>query len=111
MMKEVASALPSADEIVRALGLTTRSVKEVTNTLPSAEEIIRALGIRTRSSSSEVIPGVALFGAGILVGAGLALLFAPTSGRELREEITEKVGELRERVASTEDNGQRADRE
>ena len=70
--------------------------------LPSADEIIRALGLHTarRSSASDVVPSVALFGAGLLVGAGLALLFAPTTGRELREEITDKAGELRERATA-----------
>ena len=50
-----------------------------------------------------VLAGVvigALFGAGVLVGAGLALLFAPTSGRELREEIGERAAELKDRAAS-----------
>lgn len=36
-------------------------------------------------------------GAGILVGAGLALLFAPQSGSETRSKIGEKVQEIRER--------------
>ncbi|MBX3024151.1 YtxH domain-containing protein [bacterium] len=48
-------------------------------------------------------PSLALFGAGLLVGAGLALLLAPTSGRELREEISERANELRERVGAAAD--------
>ncbi len=81
-------------------------VKEMADALPSAEEIIRALGMQTRSSHSDMMPGLALFGAGILVGAGLALLFAPSSGRELREELGQRVGELRDRVVSaTDENG------
>ena len=45
-----------------------------------------------------LVPSVALFGAGLLVGAGLALLFAPSSGRELREELGERAAELRDRA-------------
>jgi len=41
-----------------------------------------------------------VFGAGLLVGAGLALLFAPSSGRELREEIGERAADLRDRAAA-----------
>ncbi len=78
---------------------------------PSAEEIIRALGLQHRPApSSDVMPGCALFGAGILVGAGLALLFAPSSGGALGEELGQRVGELRERVTpgsgnADDDNG------
>jgi hypothetical protein len=75
--------------------------KELTRNLPSTEEIIRALGLQARrTNGSDVVPSVALFGAGVLVGAGLALLFAPTSGRELREEIGERAAELKDRAAS-----------
>jgi hypothetical protein len=79
--------------------------KEFTRNLPSAEEIIRALGLHARrGNGSELVPSVALFGAGLLVGAGLALLFAPSSGRELREEIGERASELRDRAASAVDS-------
>jgi hypothetical protein len=75
--------------------------REFTRNLPSAEEIIRALGLQARrSNGSDLVPSVALFGAGVLVGAGLALLFAPTSGRELREELGERAAELKDRAAA-----------
>jgi hypothetical protein len=76
--------------------------RNIAGSLPSAEDIVRALGLQAtrRSTAGDVVPSVALFGAGLLVGAGLALLFAPTTGRELREEITEKASELRERASS-----------
>ena len=76
--------------------------KDLTRNLPSTEEIIRALGLQSRrSNGSDIVPSVALFGAGLLVGAGLALLFAPTTGRELREELTERAAELRDRASAT----------
>jgi len=73
-------------------------MKDFTSSIPSAEDIIRALGLQGHAARTDVMPGLALFGAGILVGAGLALLFAPTSGRELRENIGEQVNEMRERM-------------
>lgn len=49
--------------------------RDLTRNLPSTEDIIRALGLQAqRSHGSDVVPSVALFGAGLLVGAGLALL-------------------------------------
>jgi hypothetical protein len=79
--------------------------RDFTRNLPSTEEIIRALGLQAqRSHSSDIVPSVALFGAGLLVGAGLALLFAPSSGRELRDEIGERASELRDKVAGAADD-------
>jgi len=72
--------------------------KDFTRNLPSTEDLIRALGFQTRRTNGDVVPSVALFGAGLLVGAGLALLFAPSSGRELREELGERAAELRDRA-------------
>jgi hypothetical protein len=75
--------------------------KDFARNLPSAEEIIHALGLHTRRShGGDIASSVALFGAGLLVGAGLALLFAPSSGRELREEIGERAADLRDRAAA-----------
>lgn len=94
--RNIANALPSAEEIIRALGAHTRNAAQH---LPSADELLRSVGLpQRRSAASDVVPSVALFGAGLLVGAGLALLFAPTTGRELREELGEKAAELRDRA-------------
>jgi len=72
---------------------------DLTRNLPSAEELLRAVGLqRTRSNGGDLLGGVAVFGAGMLVGAGLALLFAPTSGAEVREQLGSKLEEVRERV-------------
>jgi YtxH-like protein len=68
--------------------------------IPSTDEILRSIGLQVRQSRS-VAPSVALFGAGLLVGAGLALLFTPSNGRELREEIGGRAASLRERVGAS----------
>lgn len=79
-------------------------MSKLAGSLPAAEDIIRALGLPPRrGAGAEMAPSLALFGAGLLVGAGLALLLAPTSGRELREEISERANELRERVGAAAD--------
>lgn len=86
--------------------------KHLARNLPSTEDLIHALGLQTRRShASDIVSSVTLFGAGLLVGAGLALLFAPSSGRDLREEIGERAADLRDRAvaavepASTEAGG------
>jgi hypothetical protein len=85
-------------EIARNLPDFARNLPDFTRNLPSAEDIIRALGLQTRRNGSDIVPSVALCGAGLLVGAGLALLFAPSSGRELREELGERAAQFKERA-------------
>ena len=48
--------------------------------------------------SDNVLPALAIFSAGLLVGAGVALLVTPKTGRELRGDITRKASELTETV-------------
>ena len=88
-----------AKELARHLPELTRHLP---NNLPSStDDLIRLIGLqRQRSAADAMLPGVALFGAGLLVGAGLALLLAPTSGKELRSEIGERAADLKDRVGA-----------
>lgn len=64
---------------------------------------LETLGLRQPEPSvlSEVVlPSIALFALGAVVGAGAALLFAPKSGRELRHDLSVKAGELKTTVRS-----------
>ncbi len=63
----------------------------ITGNLPSREELLNAIGLASRSSTtSDVASAIAIFGAGMLIGAGLALLFAPKSGAEMRRDLGER---------------------
>jgi len=53
------------------------------------EELLGLLGLETRRSDTGAI--VTALGVGLLVGAGLALLLAPKPGRELREDIRDRL--------------------
>ncbi len=64
------------------------------------DDLLKAVGLQAhRSTAWMAIPGVALFGLGILVGAGVGMLFAPKSGRELRDDISDRVSDLRMRAS------------
>ncbi len=90
-----------AKELARHLPEVSRHLSDLGRQLPtSTDDLIRYAGLQRQSRGGDVLPGVALFGAGLLVGAGLALLLAPTSGRELREEIGERAADLKERVGA-----------
>src|SRR5205807_2578824 len=72
------------------------SIDDILNSLPTKEDIANAIGRQGRhSSSTDVTSALGIFGTGVLLGAGLALLFAPKRGSELREDITQRLHELR----------------
>jgi len=54
-----------------------------------------------RRESSVLVP----FLVGGIVGAGIALLLAPKSGKELRTDISDIAATTRDRIASTVDKG------
>ena len=63
------------------------------------EDILNSLGLQTMSESRDsILPAMGIFGAGILVGAGLGMLFAPKPGRELREDLRRNAGDLGENI-------------
>ncbi len=66
----------------------------------SKDDILNALGLELRKTPGDfVLPALGVFGAGLLVGAGLALLFAPKSGNELRSDIGRRMEDARTRMS------------
>ncbi len=61
----------------------------------SKEDILDALGIERNGGWFG--PAAAAFGIGLVVGAAAALLLAPKSGAELRDDLAGKVRNLREK--------------
>jgi len=65
-------------------------------------DVLHRLGLaRRRSISQAVLPAMGLVAVGALVGAGVSLVFAPSSGRRFRQELSDRIGQARERVRST----------
>ena len=66
------------------------------------DDILEALGLETETSENWIAPALIGFGVGALLGATMALMFAPKSGPELREDLMERgrnmVEKGRERV-------------
>lgn len=57
------------------------------------DDILEMVGLESRRSSAErMMPSLALFGAGILLGVGLGLMLAPKPGRELRDDLRDRLG-------------------
>lgn len=56
------------------------------------DDILGMLGLESKSSTSAWLAGtLGTFGVGLLVGAGIALMLAPKPGRELRENIRDRL--------------------
>ncbi len=58
----------------------------------SKDDMLDALGLAPRRGFMDYFfPAVGLFGAGLLLGAGLGMILAPQSGPELRRNLFEKA--------------------
>ena len=58
----------------------------------SKDDILHAIGLETRKSLFDyLVPVLGIFSAGLLVGAGLGVLFAPKRGSDLRTQLRGKV--------------------
>ena len=53
---------------------------------------------RHRSATSDILPAIGLVTLGAAVGAGVALLVAPSSGVVLRKRLSERVDKLTDRI-------------
>lgn len=83
------------------------TLENVLHALPSRHDLAtllaQSVGVQPRPSrANEISTAIGLFGTGLLLGAGLSLLFAPKPGRDLRHDIASKVGELGGRRPSEE---------
>lgn len=58
----------------------------------SKDDILGALGLETKRSASGVVASsLAVFGMGLVVGAAAALMMAPKTGRELRDDVSSRL--------------------
>jgi hypothetical protein len=77
---------------------TIRNVKRYADDL-DVDDVLELVGLqRHRSGAGYILPTLGIIAAGVLVGAGLGLMFAPTTGRSLRREAENKVHGLKDRI-------------
>jgi hypothetical protein len=69
----------------------------------SGDDILAALGLAKRRDplTEVVLPSLALFTAGAVVGAAAALLLAPKPGPVLRRELSDGARDLSQRLGTT----------
>ncbi len=71
-----------------------------TDLLPTADRGLRSLGLVRVARSYDGTQAAAAFLLGALVGAGIALLAAPMTGRELRDRVRDRLDERTPEPAS-----------
>jgi hypothetical protein len=81
----------SVQDIVDVLSGASEAAREAA--IPGRDRLVRALG--GKPADDAMMSSFGIFAAGIVLGAGLAVLFAPKPGSEIREAIGEKISNLR----------------
>lgn len=72
-----------------------------------ADDLLGLVGLqRRRSAVQMILPAIGLVSLGAAVGAGAALLIAPSSGAELRQRLSERVDKLTDRLNELQKNHQ-----
>jgi gas vesicle protein len=54
------------------------------------EALLKRMGLEERTPAGDFLTGLGLFSIGVLVGAGLGLMFAPKRGEEMRATLEER---------------------
>ena len=63
-------------------------------------DLLNVFGLETRRNTVDyLVPALALFGVGVLVGTGVGLLVAPRPGKALREDIANRLQQAPEAMA------------
>jgi hypothetical protein len=55
------------------------------------DAVLHRIGLEEHSPTSDFFTGLGLFAVGVLVGAGLGVMFAPKPGTEIRNQLTETI--------------------
>lgn len=55
------------------------------------EDVLHRLGLEEHTPTSDFFTGLGLFAVGVLVGAGLGVMFAPKPGAEMRNRLSETI--------------------
>ena len=64
-------------------------------------DVLYALGLKPQRSASErILPMVGAVAIGAAIGAGVALLYSPRTGQQIREMIEQRVGQGFEQLRS-----------
>jgi hypothetical protein len=55
------------------------------------DDVLHRLGLEEHTPTSDFFTGLGLFAVGMLVGAGLGMMFAPKPGAEMRNQLSDTI--------------------
>jgi YtxH-like protein len=77
------------------------TLKDVTHL--DTDRLREVMGLETQRSTGEWLVGIlSAFGVGLLVGAGVGLMFAPKAGRGLREDLRYRLRQVSDGLSGAE---------
>jgi hypothetical protein len=68
-------------------------------------QLRRRLWLQRAGLAELALPALGILALGLVAGAGIALMVAPTTGKKLREDMERKFGELRSRFMLQQGDG------
>jgi len=87
------------------MNMIRTAVRDGLNSLQNfgSDDVLAALGLQKRRDPflEVVLPSVALFAAGAMVGAAAAMLLTPKAGPVLRRELTEGARDLTQKLGNS----------
>ena len=87
----------TAQELGSAIGVT--DLLEAASAL-SLEDVLGMIGLERRPSAvGRILPAIGLVAVSAAVGAGIALLLAPTSGTRLRAKLSDGLDDAKHRLS------------
>jgi hypothetical protein len=87
------------------MGEKIMELSKMAQYLPAREQIASSLGLRPARTPDAML-AIGLFGLGVLMGSAIALLLAPRSGAEMREELRCRMNAVRDRLRTNPPNGE-----
>ena len=77
----------------------TEMLRNLREQLPNTEDVLHQIGLQyERNAAASSLATLTAFAMGALTGAVLATLFAPKAGREVREDLNQRVREFGDRM-------------
>jgi len=55
------------------------------------EDVLHRLGLEEHTPKADFFTGLGVFAVGVLIGAGLGVMFAPKPGAEIRSRLTDTI--------------------